>query len=90
MALSSGAFYSTLGPRFEEISISEQGLLKVRFADGYDIRFIGAGGAVLGDTVGGMHLAARHQITGQEGYIRIEVSDREGRTAWTNPIFIKP
>jgi len=89
-ALRKGAFYSSRGPDFEKISISPDELIGVQFSSGYDIRFIAAGGDIRKDTVGGMDLKADYQIRGDEKYIRIEISDRVGRTAWSNPIFVEP
>ncbi len=88
--LRKGAFYSSRGPDFEKISVSPDGLIRVQFSSGYDIRFIAAGGKIRKDTVGGMDLKADYQIRGDEKYIRIEISDRVGRTAWSNPIFVEP
>ena len=33
---------------------------------------------------------AEYKMRGVERYIRIEVEDDMGRTAWTNPIVLKP
>jgi len=88
-SLRRGAFYSSQGPAFEKISLSPDGLITVQFSSGFDIRFIGADGVIKKDTVGGMELKADYKIQGDEKYIRIEISDRVGRTAWSNPIFIE-
>ena len=82
-----GAFYASEGPDFENIEVNG-GKLRVKIRNGYDIRFIGAGGRLLKDTVGGMQLEGDYEIKGDEKYIRIEVSDRVGRRAWSNPLFL--
>ena len=85
-AIRKGSFYASMGPDFEALDIDDS-RLRVKIKGGYDIKFIGARGKILKDTVGGMHLEAEYRIRGDEGYIRIETSDRVGKKAWTNPIF---
>jgi len=86
-AIRKGSFYASMGPDFEQIEVNGS-RLKVKIAGGFDIKFIGAGGKVLKDTVGGMKLEADYEIKGDEKYIRIEVSDRTGKRAWANPLFV--
>jgi len=86
-ALREGAFYSTRGPRIETLTL-EDGVLRVHTSAAVSIRFVGKGARVR-HRVSGEHLkVAEYEIDGEERYIRIEVEDRGGRSAWSNPIWI--
>jgi len=87
-ALRSGAFYSTQGPRLETILL-EGDRLVVYTSSAVSVRFVGSGGRVR-ERVSGEHLkSAEYRITGEERYVRVEVEDRAGRRAWSNPIWVE-
>lgn len=47
------------------------------------VEFVGRGGRVLATKTG---TSARYSIAGNEGYVRVRVSDSTGRRAWTQPV----
>jgi len=89
-ALRRGAFYSTTGPRIEEVTIDD-GRVRVRCSPATSITFIAQryhGRRVVADAGHRLH-DAQYTFTGQETYVRIEVWDAAGGTAWTNPIYCR-
>jgi len=82
-----GSFYSTLGGAvIEDISLSE-GIISVNLSSKMEIAFIKEMGEVI-ETVEGV--SAEYEVSGDEGYVRIEVRDRNSvgtlrRIAWTQP-----
>jgi hypothetical protein len=52
----------------------------------YRIEFISRNGQVLQDTTG---MQSTYVIKGDELYVRTRISDSSGRTAWTQPVFLK-
>ena len=86
-ALRRGSFYSTRGPRIESL-ILEGNRLAVYTSSAVSVRFVGSGGRVR-SRVSGEHVkSAEYEITGEERYVRVEVEDRGGRSAWSNPIWV--
>lgn len=86
-ALRRGAFYSTQGPRLETVLLEDDRLV-VHTSSAVSVRFVGSGGRVR-ERVSGEHLKrAEYRITGEERYLRVEVEDRGGRVAWSNPIWV--
>ncbi|WP_432981446.1 hypothetical protein [Dactylosporangium sp. CA-233914] len=51
----------------------------------YSTRFVGAGGRPLAEVSG---TGPVYEIRGDEGYVRAVVRDSDGRTAWTQPVFL--
>ena len=86
-ALRRGAFYSTRGPRLETLIVEDKRLV-VHTSSAASVRFIGSGGRVRGRVSGEHVKRADYEITGEERYLRVEVEDRGGRCAWSNPIWI--
>jgi hypothetical protein len=96
-ALRAGEFYACSGPgdgpRIEEFRVDD-GTVYARTsaasvitiaadaARGRGERFAAEEGATLTE--------ARYKLRGKEKYARVEVTDRAGRTAWSNPIFLAP
>jgi hypothetical protein len=89
-ALARGDFYSSTGvtlraytadPR--EIRLEIEPYNDRRFL----IEFIGRGGRVLSAVTG---TTARYAISGGEGYVRVRISDSNGRRAWTQPAIVSP
>jgi len=58
------------------------------------VRFIGSGGHMgtggwVRHLLSGRHVkSAEYDIVGDERYVRVEVEDRGGRVAWSNPIWV--
>ncbi|MGQ0538173.1 MAG: CehA/McbA family metallohydrolase [Gemmatimonadaceae bacterium] len=89
-ALSHGDFYSSTGVTLRayradarEIQVEIEPSGDRRFL----IEFVGKGGRVLA-TASGTRTAYR--ITGNEGYVRLRVSDSSGRRAWAQPVLVVP
>lgn len=91
-SLRAGHFYATNGLLLAEYAVSPRGVrLRVDFPDGrrddrrFRTRFIGRGGRVLAEVAGPV---AQYTMRGDEGYVRAEVTDSNGRRAWTQPIWV--
>jgi len=87
-ALKAGAFYSTTGPRIEEV-VLDDGRIYVRCSPATSITFVAQryhGRRFVAGSGKRLH-EAEHVLRGEERYIRIEVWDASGGTAWTNPIY---
>ena len=83
-----GHFYSSNGPEIKDISIDESGLITVECSPVKNISFVST------PSLGENHHAMSDPLTraeyrGRPGetYVRIEVTDYEGRKAWSNPIY---
>lgn len=84
--LKKGAFYATNGPSNLEIKV-EGTKIAVYSPGAVWIRFINAQNQVI------MAVRADSAIypsTGDEGFIRVEVSDQKGATAWSQPMWLIP
>ncbi|MGI9139675.1 MAG: GDSL-type esterase/lipase family protein [Gemmatimonadaceae bacterium] len=85
-AIRRGDFYASTGVTLRELTATEAAVT-VAVAPVYDsrytIEFIGAGGRVLA-TVHGPR--ADYVVRGSEGYIRVRITDSNGRKAWTQAI----
>lgn len=88
-----GNYYSSAGPEIREWYI-EDGIVHVSCSPVNRITFVA--GNVINDgwTFHGTPLQddrteADYRLKGHEIYIRAECTDRYGRTAWTNPIYLK-
>lgn len=83
-----GLFYSSSGPEIENIHVGE-GEISVKTSPAKTISFVSNAGLGERHTTGSGHLTeAAYTLRGRERYVRIESSDKYGRTAWSNPIFI--
>lgn len=84
--LRSGDFYASTGVTLRELTATGAAVtvavLPV-YDSRYTIEFIGAGGRVLA-TVHGPR--ADYLVRGSEGYIRVRITDSNGRKAWTQAI----
>ena len=92
-ALLRGEFYSSSGPeiyrwgvREDRVSIDCSPCERIHFICGGPV---GVGGAVLAPTSAGLR-HAELALTGQETYVRVECVDANGKTAWTNALFLQP
>jgi hypothetical protein len=83
-----GFFYSSTGPELKDITINQDGVISVECSPVKEISFVST------PSLGIKYYAMNGPLTnasykGRRGetYIRIEVSDFEGRKAWSNPIY---
>ena len=88
-ALRRGAFYSSQGPRIETV-ILEGSRLVVYTSSAVAVRFVGSGGRMRSRVTGAHVKSAEYDIVGDERYVRVEVEDRGGRVAWSNPVWVAP
>jgi hypothetical protein len=88
-ALRAGAFYSTTGPRIEELVVDGNRIC-VRCSPAMSVTFMAQryhGRQVVAERGKRLH-EARYVLSGRERYVRIEVADAGGGTAWTNPMYL--
>lgn len=87
-ALAHGDFYSSTGVTLRAYSAGPREI-RLEIAPSNDrrflIEFIGSGGRVLSTAAG---TTARYTISGNEGYVRVRISDSSGRRAWTQPVLL--
>lgn len=86
-ALAQGHFYASQGPRFQEVKL-EDGVLTLKFDEAEQIIFYSNLVWVTNRSriEPGMR-EARYTIQEKETFVRAEITDRQGRRAWTPPIF---
>lgn len=92
-ALRTGSFYATQGPVIESLHVERaDGQVTVRIACSpvASIRFKGRTytGAALAPEDSDTLVEATYVCRGNEKYIRAEITDHEGRKAWTNPVYL--
>jgi len=88
-SLTSGLFYSSCGPEITGIEIRGEEIV-VSSSRARSIAFISNGGLGEKNTAeAGSLISAKYSLKGGERYVRVEVTDRKGRTAWSNPIFLE-
>lgn len=89
-ALLEGRFYSSTGPFIYNFGI-EDGEVFIECSEVKAIHFVTY--ESLGQSFyandGDLLTSARFKLKGKELYVRVECIDRDGRVAWTNPIFLK-
>lgn len=87
-SITSGLFYASNGPEIKEINI-EGGVIAARTSPVKSIGFIAAPslGSKIWATEGTIS-EATHAIRRGEVYVRVEATDENGRTAWSNPIYV--
>jgi len=83
-----GLFYSSTGPEIKDISIDGGGVISVECSRVKTISFVST------PSLGMRFHAVDEPLTGAtypgrpgETYVRVEVTDYMGRTAWSNPIY---
>jgi hypothetical protein len=79
-----GNFYATTGVILNDYNVASR-KITVDTQNGDTIKFIGKNGSVLKAENGNK---ATYQIQGNELYIRIKITNAEGKAAWTQPIFV--
>ena len=91
-ALKSGSYYSTQGPRFEELELDGE-RLRVATTPAHAIALGGAGecwldGSSVLDEEGGLVEEATFDLSPFRGsYCRVTAVDADGKRAWSNPIW---
>lgn len=89
VALGRGDFYSSTGVTLRAYSADAREIrLEIEPSNDrrFFIEFIGRGGRVLSTATG---TTARYAISGNEGYVRVRISDSSGRRAWTQPVLLR-
>ena len=85
-----GHFYSSNGPEIRGIEVSRRDV-RVSSSPVRSIAFVSNGGHGENNTVcEGSLEEAVYTVRGTEAYIRIEITDWNGRKAWANPIYVEP
>ena len=87
-ALDAGRFYASQGPRFEQISL-ENGVLRLRCSPVSRIIFYSNQAWAFDRCVEGDGLTqAQYDTTIQakETFLRVQIIDAQGRSAWSSPI----
>ena len=85
-----GCFYSSNGPEIRGIEVSRREV-RVTSSPVRSIAFVSNGGHGESKTVNeGSLEEAVYIVRGTEAYIRIEITDWNGRKAWANPIYMEP
>lgn len=88
-ALLHGSFYASSGPKIYNYGIRNgEAFVECSPVDrvyfiSYDKR-----GYSRRNKAGGLITKATYPLSGSENYIRIECQDKNGKTAWTNPMFL--
>jgi len=90
-SIAEGAFYvlADTRARFSDIAI-EGDTLRACASDAIMLRVVKAGGRPAWAVTGRAEkpLEVRYTIRGDEGYVRVEALDTDGRAAYSNPIFV--
>jgi len=91
-ALAEGSFYASQGPIIQDLRITENGgpCLSVRCSACARIVFHAAGplGRAVWPSAHGMLTGADMPIQADQLYLRVECIDAQGRTAWSNPVYV--
>ncbi len=90
-AMMNGDFYATTGPSIFSYGVKDgvayvncSGVNQINFVTGRGIN----SGSTAWDLQGGDGLThAEHKISGREGYIRIRCQRKDGKIAWSQPLF---
>ena len=89
-ALAAGRFYATCGPTIEAMSVTGTRVW-VRTSPVAHISFIsdGSRGGHVFCEDGSPVTEGEHSVSGGDVFVRVECTDAAGRTAWSNPIFLR-
>ena len=89
LAMKSGRFYSSNGPSIHDISVKD-GRISVSTSEVKVINFVAnvSSGESFTAMGNGSLTGAEYRIRGSERYIRVECFDKDGRTAWSNPVLL--
>ena len=88
-SLRKGLFYSSTGPEIQWVSVDETGV-EVACDPALRIDFVAATnrGSQVRGSPGEPIRGGRYRWRGGERYLRIQVTDAQGRRAWTNPMYL--
>jgi len=87
-AIRGGLFYSSTGPQIRGIAVDGEGVIHVECSPARTVSFISTPSLGMKFHAGGRPLtSASYPGRPGEKYVRIEVTDFEGRSAWSNPIY---
>ena len=86
-----GYFYSSTGPEMKDITIDNEGVISLECSPVKEISFVSTPSlGIKYYAEGGPLMGASYKGRPGETYVRIEVTDFEGRRAWSNPIYNEP
>jgi predicted metal-dependent phosphoesterase TrpH len=88
-SLRRGDFYASTGVTLRTYAASRQAIaleITPRGDTRYTIEFVGSGGKVIASSTGNR---ARYDVKGTEGYVRVRITDSNGRRAWTQPVMLR-
>jgi hypothetical protein len=87
-ALKEGNFYSSTGPEIYGFSVDDEGNISVDCSEAVKVRFHSDchPTKIVRSAEGMTHAELKIDIS-QYAYIRVSVVDKDGKKAWTNPIF---
>lgn len=90
-AISAGHFYASSGPTLHDVRL-ENGQAHVACSPVERVRFVADGWN--GDSVASLDGAdsltsAAYTLRGNERYLRVEAAERNGATAWSQPLFVR-
>ena len=83
-SLRQGAFIASTGPHFTRLSVDAT-TVRAEAAPGSTLRFIGRGGQLLKTSSANI---GSYQVSGNEGYVRVEAIRDDGARAWSQPFFV--
>ncbi|MEQ1641931.1 MAG: CehA/McbA family metallohydrolase [Pyrinomonadaceae bacterium] len=87
-AIERGDFYASTGVELADLSYDGKTLMvdiKEQSWSKYTINFIGRGGRVLKTATAE---PTSYKVTGREGYVRVKITESNGKMAWTQPIIV--
>ncbi|MGK2935872.1 MAG: CehA/McbA family metallohydrolase [Gemmatimonadaceae bacterium] len=88
-AIRRGDFYASTGVTLSDLVVTDRAItvavLPV-YDSRYTIEFVGSGGRVLAKV---HDRRSSYTIRGDEGYVRVRVSDSNGRKAWTQAVLVR-
>ncbi len=90
-ALKNGAFYASTGPEIYDFWIDDENVAHVKCSACHHVHFYCAASVTV--DIHGQNgqplMEASMPVKDCYHYLRVEVTDMQGRVAWSNPIFIK-
>jgi len=87
-SIKNGNFYSSTGVTIKDLKV-ENNKVSVEFSPAVEVDFIGYGPSGEKFSGKGKEIThAEHEISGNEKYLRIEITDKNNKKSWTNPVFL--
>jgi hypothetical protein len=83
-SLRQGAFIASTGAEFTRLNVNRR-TITAEASTGSSLRFIGRGGQLL-KTVSTS--TGSYEVSGNEGYVRVEAIRDDGTRAWSQPFFV--